>query len=134
MSAQYPEDLIAKRDRMDKMYRSVVKRWNVHFQTNEEVEAIEREKRQKEEEALAKEIYERLAKEAVEDETQKRLEVEAAKMLNDESAYNATTGSYSGSYGKTPVENEQEKQQIDAILSEKTDVFGSAMSALGKNE
>ena len=131
MPAVYPEDLIAKRDRKDKMFRSVVKRWNVHFQTEEEVEEEAREKRREAEESKAREIYERLESEAAQDEQVKQQEIEAAKQNND-MAYNATTGSYSGAYGQTPVESEEAKNQIDAILSEKKDVFGSAMSALGQ--
>ena len=130
MPAVYPEDLIAKRDKKDKMIRSVIKRWNVHFQTEEEVEEQAREKRMKADEAKAKEVYERLEREAAQDEELKQQEIEAAKQNND-LAYNATTGSYSGAYGQTPVESEEAKSQIDAILHEKSDVFGSAMSALG---
>ena len=129
MPAVYPVDLIAKRDRKDKMVRSVVKRWNVHFQTEEEVEEEAREKRRKADEDKAKDVYERLEKEAAEDERIKQQEIEEAKNHID-MGYNATTGSYSGAYGQTPVESEEAKNQIDAILSEKKDVFGSALSAL----
>lgn len=131
MSATYPVDLIAKRDRKEKMDRSIVKGWNVHIQTKEEIEEAEREKRMEEDEKKALEIYGRLMDEADQDEDIKRQEVESAKLEAGE--YNATTGSYSGGYGKKPVESEDAKRQIDAILSEKSDVFGSAMSAM-KNE
>ena len=96
MPAVYGVDLIAKRDRKIKMDRSIVKFWNVHYQTLEEVEEAERLKKQKQEEEARKNA-ERLANEEQESETQ-----EHKKKQTDE-AYNSKTGSYSGHYGKKPV-------------------------------
>ena len=50
MPAVYSIDLIAKRDKKIKMDRSIVKGWNVHYQTLEEVEDALRFKKQKQEE------------------------------------------------------------------------------------
>ena len=69
MPAVYGVDLIAKRDRKIKMDRSIVKFWNVHYQTLEEVEEAERLKKQKQEEEARKNA-ERLANEEQESETQ----------------------------------------------------------------
>lgn len=129
MPAVYSVDLIAKRDKKTKMDRSIVKGWNVHYQTLEEVEEEARLKKLQLEEEKAKEIYERLAKEAEQDDDMKNLEIAVAKQFSED-AFNAKTGSYSGHYGQDPVHDEAAKQQIDAILSEKSDAFGSAMSAL----
>ncbi len=54
MPAVYGIDLIAKRDKKIKMDRSIVKGWNVHYQTLEEVEEAARKKKQKEEEEARK--------------------------------------------------------------------------------
>ncbi len=54
MPAVYGIDLIAKRDKKIKMDRSIVKGWNVHYQTLEEVEEAARKKNQKEEEEARK--------------------------------------------------------------------------------
>lgn len=129
MPAIYSIDLIAKRDKKTKMDRSIVKGWNVHYQTLEEVEEEERIKKQQMEEEKAKEIYERLSREAEDDDDEKNLEIAVAKQFSKD-AYNAKTGSYSGHYGQEPVKDEAAKQQIDAILSEKPDAFDSALTAL----
>lgn len=120
MPAVYAIDLIAKRDKKIKMDRSIVKGWNVHYQTLEEVEEAARAKKLKEEE-----------------EARKEAEKEAGHRTNEGSdgksqkdAYNAKTGSYSGHYGKKPVQDEGQKQQIDSILNEKPEPFEFAMSAL----
>ena len=69
MPAVYGVDLIAKRDRKIKMDRSIVKFWNVHYQTLEEVEEAEILKKQKQEEEARKNA-ERIANEEQESETQ----------------------------------------------------------------
>ncbi|MCI8892660.1 MAG: hypothetical protein HFH34_15285 [Eubacterium sp.] len=127
MPAVYGVDLIAKRDRKIKMDRSIVKFWNVHYQTLEEVEEAERLKKQKQEEEARKNA-ERLANEEQESETQ-----EHKKKQTDE-AYNSKTGSYSGHYGKKPVHDEDQKQQIHAILNEKPEPFEYAMATLQAQE
>ena len=90
-------------------------------------------------EAEAKEAAMKQAvKEAArEEEARKEAEKEAGHRTSEGSdgksqkdAYNAKTGSYSGHYGKKPVQDEGQKQQIDSILNEKPEPFEFAMSAL----
>ncbi len=120
MPAVYAIDLIAKRDKKIKMDRSIVKGWNVHYQTLEEVEEAARAKKLKEEEEARKEA---------EKEAGHRTS-EGSDGKSQKDAYNAKTGSYSGHYGKKPVQDEGQKQQIDSILNEKPEPFEFAMSAL----
>ena len=120
MPAVYAIDLIAKRDKKIKMDRSIVKGWNVHYQTLEEVEEAARAKKQKEEEEARKEA---------EKEAGHRTS-EGSDGKSQKDAYNAKTGSYSGHYGKKPVQDEGQKQQIDSILNENPEPFEFAMSAL----
>ena len=127
MPAVYGIDLIAKRDRKIKMDRSIVKGWNVHYQTLEEVEAEARAKKQKQEEEAQKNA-ERLSEEA-DEQSNKRQQTEEEEKRRKE-AYNPKTGAYSGHYGKQPVEDEGQKHQIDAILNEKPEPFEYAMSSL----
>ncbi len=119
MAAVYAIDLIEKRDRKRKMDDSIVKFWNVHYQTLEEVEEAARLKKQKEKE-------ERKKAEHLEEEPEDSDEVQ----LKDKAAYNRKTGSYSGNYGKQPVNDEDKKQKIHAILSDKPDAYSSAISAM----
>lgn len=130
MPAVYGVDLIAKRDRKIKMDRSIVKFWNVHYQTLEEVEEAERLKKQKQEEEARKNA-ERLAKEEQESEVHAQQE-RKKKQMNE--GYNQKTGAYSGQYGKNPVHDENQKQQIHAILNEKPEPFEHAMATLQAQE
>lgn len=127
MPAVYGIDLIAKRDKKIKMDRSIVKCWNVHYQTLEEVEEETRRKKQKEAEEARKNA-ERLAEEDEEENSSRKQE--PAKKSRMEEGYNRKTGAYSGHYGKKPVNDEEQKQQIHAILNEKPEPFESAMSAM----
>ena len=52
MPAVYSIDLIAKRDKKLKMDRSIVKGWNVHYQTLKEAEEAARLKKQRQEEEM----------------------------------------------------------------------------------
>ena len=124
MPAVYAIDLIAKRDKKIKMDRSIVKGWNVHYQTLEEVEEAARAKKQKEEEEARKEA---------EKEAGHRTS-EGSDGKSQKDAYNAKTGSYSGHYGKKPVHDEDQKQQIHAILNEKPEPFEYAMATLQAQE
>ena len=119
MPAVYGVDLIAKRDRKLKMDRSIVKVWNVHYQTLEEVEAEARARKRKQEEEERK--REEASAEEMDKETRKK---------HMEDAFNPKTGSYSGHYGKKPVQDAGQKQQIDSILNEKPEPFEYAMSTL----
>lgn len=74
----------------------------------------------KDEEAvrIANEIYARLQREAESDAKRKEDEIAAAKKAYENDAnYNATTNSYSGLYGQTPM-NEEEKKAYDAIMAQ----------------
>lgn len=126
MPAVYAIDLIAKRDKKIKMDRSIIKGWNVHYQTLEEVEAEARARKQKQDEEEQKNA-ERLSQETAESNQRQQTE---NKVRRRDEGYNAKTGAYSGHYGKQPVQDEGQKQQIHAILNEKPEPFESAMSSL----
>ena len=143
-------DLIEIRDRKNSVQSSVIKRWNVHFMTKEEIEAQQNLQNQQEaledsaedlakaeaeaeELRLAQEIFERLEREAAADK-EKELEEQrmAYAMANgelDSSLYNETTGSYSGAYGMKPMDDDT-KAQLDAIMNNNghdlNDVFARA--------
>lgn len=116
------KDLIAERDRREKIQKSIIKRWNVHYMTPDELERMEKQKE-------AEEIYARLEAEAAEDEAAKQAEVEDAMLKASE--YNKMTGSYSGSYGKKAVDSVTQKQ-IDQILGEKEAAIRSMFEEEGK--
>ncbi len=141
------KDLIKERNEREKMERSIVKWWNVHYMTPEELRAAQQAQKEEPEESAGKdappeqpqadearqlqeaeeelhaaeEILERLQHEAQEDEDRKRQEIEQAKR-EAESNYNPTTGAYSGTYGAGEV-NEENDGQIQAILSEKDEAL-----------
>ena len=148
---QYAIDLIEKRDSYNKIRSSVIKWWQVNY-VDEEAERLaseekklaeeeaakqaEEEKKRKEEEdetmRLAQEVAARLAAEAAEDEAAKQAEIAMAYAAYDESSddsYNATTGSYSGNYGKNAVLDDDEKNTIDSILKEKSDALSSLIES-----
>lgn len=106
------KDLIDERNRMEKMRRSVVKAWNVNY--------IDPETMKKQQMAEAQEVLERLEQEKKDDEAEKAAEIQKAyeEVARREGEYNATTNSYSGSYGKGEVDDVT-KGQIDLILNEK---------------
>ena len=124
------KDLIDERNKKEKMQNSILKWWNVHYMTPEELEE-EQEKEhdpsvtgagsQDREEHDAKEIMENLERAAKEREAEKQREIEAAVMEAEEN-FNPLTGSYSGSYGSGGVDSEHE-DQIAAILTEKDDAL-----------
>ena len=137
------KDLIQERNEREKMEHSIVKWWNVHYMTPEELRAAQQSEKQEQvsvstqpgqemnesqqlqtaEEELhsVEEILEQLELEAKKDEIRRREEIEQAK-IEAESNYNQTTGAYSGVYGQTDV-NEKDDGQIQAILSEKDDAL-----------
>ena len=67
---------------------------------------------------LANEIYQRLMNEAAADEMAKQAEIEAIKMQQEATSadYNAETGSYSGLYGKKPM-NQDEADALASIMN-----------------
>lgn len=137
------KDLIQERNEREKMEHSIVKWWNVHYMTPEELRAAQQAEKQErvsvstqpgqemnesqqlqtaeEELHSVEEILEQLEHEAKKDEIRRREEIEQAK-IEAESNYNQTTGAYSGVYGQTDV-NEKDDGQIQAILSEKDDAL-----------
>ena len=137
------KDLIQERNEREKMEHSIVKWWNVHYMTPEELRAVQQAEKQEQvsvstqpgqemnesqqlqtaEEELhsVEEILEQLEHEAKKDEIRRREEIEQAK-IEAESNYNQTTGAYSGVYGQTDVD-EKDDGQIQAILSEKDDAL-----------
>lgn len=133
MPAVYSIDLIAKRDRKRKMDSSIVKGWNVHYQTLEEVEQAARLKKQEMEARKREERAQENEEEpAWEEETSAEEQARQLKedLQDTEEAYNVKTRSYSGHYGKKPLQDEEKKQQVHAILNEKPDAFSSALSAI----
>ncbi len=140
------KDLIQERNEREKMEHSIVKWWNVHYMTPEELRAAQQAEKQEsvsaadvstqpggvtdeyqqlqtaeEELHAAEEILERLEHEAKQDEMRKREEIEQVKR-EAEANYNPTTGAYSGVYGQTEV-TEEDDGQIQSILSEKDEAL-----------
>ena len=140
------KDLIAERDKKEKMKHSVVKWWNVHYMTPEELteeqvrEIVPDTPQMKNRSGpaqnfaentfseaetnkmnAAQEIIDRLNREAAEDEARKRQEIEQARLVA-EANFNEATGAYSGAYGANGADV-MHKEQIDAILSEKDEVL-----------
>lgn len=106
-------DIIDERDEKERISKSIIKFWNVNYIAKPTVE--------EEAESEAQKVLKRLEAEAAADEAAKQAEIakamEEARLREEE--YNATTGSYSGAYGKTEVKDDVTKGQIDKILQEK---------------
>lgn len=145
------KDLIAERDKKLKMQKSIVKWWNVHYMTPEElaeeqekeaasassqtagdsapsdnadgqmIQELEKENAADDEEEAVQEILDRLSHEAEEDEARKREEIAQAR-LEAEANFNEATGAYSGGYGASGADGEH-KEKIDAILAEKDEAL-----------
>jgi hypothetical protein len=134
------KDLITERDKKEKMQHSIVKWWNVHYTTPEELEQEQTAKSEPESTAAyvidhsapvlpaedeelrtAQEIIDRLNREAQEDEVAKQREIELVRQ-EAEANYNGTTGAPSGAYGSHGADAEHQ-EQIDAILAEKDDAL-----------
>lgn len=154
------KDLIAERDKKLKMQKSIVKWWNVHYMTPEElaeeqekeaasassqtagdsapsdnadgqmIQELEKENAADDEEETAQEIIDRLNREAAEDEARKQAEIDQAR-LAAEANYNETTGAYSGEYGASGASGEH-KEKIDAILAEKDDALRDLIQRTGE--
>lgn len=69
------QDAIDKRDERDRIAHSIVKRWNVHYMSEEEILAA---RRKQQDEQRAQEILDRLARVAAEEEEKKQREIDAA--------------------------------------------------------
>ena len=127
----YNRDLIAEKNRKEGIKSSVIKYWNVnYFDPNDKARLEEEEKMR-----AAQEIFDRLEREAAEDAAKKQAEIDQAYIeaeLNDlvremggvqiDATYNATTGSYSGTYGQGEVDSVTQ-DQVAMILNEKNAVL-----------
>ena len=139
----FGRDLIAEKNKRERIKSSVIKYWNVNYFDPAEEKRLEEEARMQE----AQGVIERLEKEAAEDQAKKQAEIDQAYIeaeLNDlmremdrahnmgnicheevhqpDRTYNATTGSYSGTYGQGKVDNVT-KDQVAMILNEKNAVL-----------
>ncbi len=110
-------DMIDKRNMRDKIARSVIKGYNVHYVTQEE---LDRQKAE-EEAKRAREICDRLQAEADADENAKQEEIREA--MRRQEGYNAKTKSYSGDYGKEKPTDEVTLSQIEQILNARENEF-----------
>ena len=120
----FGRDLIAEKNKRESIKSSVIKYWNVnYFDPNDKARLEEEEKMR-----AAQEVFERLEREAAEDAAKKQAEIDQAYIeaeLNDlvremdAKAYNATTGSYSGTYGQGEVDTVTQ-DQVALILNEKS--------------
>lgn len=120
------QDSIDKRNEKERMAGSIIKSWNVHYLTRDEVESRE-EKKKDDRMKEAQDILARLQAEAEADEEKKRQEIEAVRQemeqMPTEADYNASTNAYSGAYGKKRVTDTATRDQIDQILGEKKRSF-----------
>lgn len=150
------KDLIAERDKKAKMQQSIVKWWNVHYMTPEELKeeqakeedppvAKARDKsamadvqpemdaeREMNEEEEAQDIIDRLNRAAEAKEAQMQQQIEAVRM-ETEGKFNTTTGSYSGAYGSGGADATHQ-DQITAILAEKDDALRSLIEQTEEDE
>lgn len=114
------KDIIDERNEKERIRKSIIKRWNVNYMplTPEQM-------------AMKQAEADRLAEE--ENAAQQTGEVFAENREADsiEDLYNATTGSYSGAYGRGEV-NEVTKGQIDKILQEKSDALRDLIAHEGE--
>ena len=157
----YDKDLIAERDKKEKMVKGVIKWWNVHYTTPEELdetagvtkvandnyeEVVEdymdsddsfahlTESLTEEQAQAANDIIARLEREAAEDEAKKQAEIAAAMAASEatfENGYNETTGSFSGAYGSGGMMDEY-ADQIGSILGEKDDYLKKMIEEAGE--
>lgn len=151
--------MITERNQKEKLRHSIVKWWNVHYMTPEELHAQQKKEAmpdalgaggqlqaqareepdaerlrelQEAQEDLdaAQEILERLRQEAEADELNKQREIERAKLLVEEN-YNPTTGAYSGAYGMDET-NAEQSEQIEHILSQKDEELRDLIEHTGE--
>ena len=122
----YGRDLIAEKNKKEGIKSSIIKYWNVNYVDPNDVARLEEEVKMR----AAQEIFERLEREAAEDAAKKQAEIDQAYIeaeINDlvreigarnDATYNATTGSYSGTYGQGEVDSVTQ-DQVAMILNEK---------------
>ena len=118
----FGRDLIAEKNKRESIKSSIIKYWNVNYFDPNDQKRLEEEARLRE----AQEIIDRLEREKAEDDAKKQAEIDQAYIeaeLNDlvremDATYNATTGSYSGTYGQGKVDTVTQ-DQVQLILNEK---------------
>lgn len=122
----YERDLIAERDEKNRLDSSVVKWWRVNYIDHIMMEQLKEEERRLKEEdeamKLALEVTARLEAEAAEDEAIKQAEIArvlAETQAVEEAEFNATTGTFSGRYGKNVTLDEEGMNQVESILNQK---------------
>lgn len=145
----YEKDLLAIEYENKRLHRSLIKFWNVNYidPNAEEMakeaelaaqEELDKQAAAEEELRLAQEIFERLEREKAADEAEKQAEIAAAmaeasgEVEITDSDYNATTGSYSGAYGKGPVDDST-LDQAAAILKERENAMQSLFDGITIN-
>lgn len=150
----FGRDLIAEKNKRESIKSSVIKYWNVNYFDPAEEKRLEEEAKMKE----AQGIINRLEKEAAEDQAKKQAEIDQAYIeaeLNDlvremdrahnkdkiynteqfdytDKTYNATTGSYSGTYGQGKVDNVTQ-DQVAMILNEKNAAIQGIINSRNTN-
>lgn len=112
------KDVIDIRDEKERISRSIIKSWNVNYVPRPVVEP-EPEAEPGESEAAAG--------------ADGSLSGELSDAAENPEDYNASTGAYSGAYGKEPVRDEVTKGQIDKILSEKSEALRGIIEQSGGN-
>lgn len=125
----FGRDLIAEKNKRERIKSSIIKYWNVNYVDPEEERRKEEEARKGE----VKEVLDRLEQEKAADDARKQEEIEQAytEVKRKEEAYNATTGSYSGIYGQGEVDHVT-KDQVEMILNEKNTVIQNLINAGNK--
>ena len=142
---QYPIDLIAIRDAKGKMASTVIKWWNVNYILPPEdlleppmeeatmvAEEPEVEEMSAEQQALidkANDIFARLEAEKAADEAVKQAEIDAALAAQNDANYNASTGSYSGTYGTGPIDDST-RDLAASILQERDDAMADLLNGI----
>ena len=115
----YERDLIAERDEKNRLDSSVVKWWRVNYIDQAMMKQLEEED---ETMRLAREVSTRLEAEAASDEAIKQAEIDrilAETEVAEAEAFNATTGTFSGRYGKIVTLDEEGMNQVQSILNQK---------------
>lgn len=115
-------DIIDERNEKERIRRSIIKSWNVNY-----VPAPQQDDG-------TEKVLQRLEEEAVREEAARRAGIDNAleEAKRREELYNVTTGAYSGSYGRSEIQDEVTKGQIDKILQEKTEALRSIIESSGQ--
>ena len=114
----FKRDLIAEKNRREKIKSSIIKSWNVNYVDPEE------EKRKE-----AEEILTRFEKEKEDDDVQRQMLITQA-YKGAEALYNATTCSYSGMYGMNEMDNVTQ-DQVQMIFNEKNTALQNIINSGG---